>query len=85
MNHAISPLVIVDHVACERLGSAIRSMDIPEDREESPPGTLSPARLASISTERVLAPELTPIWSETPCFIGFPRSSDRVGRTRSLA
>ncbi len=31
--------------------------------------------LASISTEGVLAPELTPICSETPCFIGFPRSS----------
>jgi hypothetical protein len=31
--------------------------------------------LASISTEGVLAPEITLICSETPCFIGFPRFS----------
>jgi hypothetical protein len=31
--------------------------------------------LASISTEGVLAPEIVPICSETPCFLGLPRFS----------
>jgi hypothetical protein len=31
------------------------------------------ASLASISTEGGLAPEIIPVCSETPCFLGFPR------------
>ena len=30
-------------------------------------------QLASISTEGGLAPEIIPVCSETPCFLGFPR------------